>query len=42
MIITAKLIIKSALSRRESRDAHYRTDFLQTNKYAIHSDISKN
>ena len=41
MIITSKLVIKSALNRRESRGAHYRTDFLQTEKIAKHSEIKK-
>lgn len=39
MIITSKLIIKSALQRKESRGAHYRTDYLQTDKVGIHSYI---
>ncbi len=41
MLITSKLIIKSALQRKESRGAHYRTDFLQTDKTAKHSEIKK-
>ena len=39
MIITSKLIIKSALQRKESRGAHYRTDYLQTDKKGEHSFI---
>lgn len=39
MIITSKLIINSALKRKESRGAHYRTDYLQTDKTGIHSFI---
>lgn len=39
MIICAELIIKSAINRKESRGAHYRTDYLQTNFDAIHSEI---
>lgn len=39
MLITSKLIIKSALQRKESRGAHYRTDYLQTDKKGIHSII---
>ena len=39
MIITSKLIIKSALQRKESRGAHYRTDYLQTNDIGVHSNI---
>lgn len=41
MLITAKLIIKCALHRRESRGAHYRTDYLNTNTNCEHSLISK-
>ena len=41
MLITSKLVIKSALQRKESRGAHYRTDFLQTDKVAKHSEIKK-
>ena len=41
MIIVAKLVIKSALQRKESRGAHYRTDFLQTDEIAKHSEFTK-
>ena len=41
MIIVAKLVIKSALQRKESRGAHYRTDFLQTDTIAKHSEFIK-
>ncbi|MBR1619023.1 L-aspartate oxidase [bacterium] len=41
MLITAKLVAKSALQRKESRGAHYRTDYLQTDAVAHHSEISK-
>ena len=41
MLITSKLVIKSALHRKESRGAHYRTDYLQTDEIAKHSEISK-
>ena len=41
MIITSKLVVKSALQRKESRGAHYRTDYLQTDKIAKHSEIKK-
>ena len=41
MIITSKLVTKSALLRKESRGAHYRTDFLQADKVAKHSEIKK-
>mgnify|MGYP002623882519 CR=1 FL=1 len=39
MIITSKLVVKSALSRKESRGAHYRTDYLLTDVYANHSEV---
>ena len=41
MIITSKLIINSALQRKESRGAHYRTDYLQTDTIAKHSEFKK-
>ena len=41
MIITAKLITLCAISRKESRGAHYRTDYLQTDNNARHSLINK-
>ena len=41
MLITAKLIIKSALHRKESRGAHYRIDYLNTYDVCEHSLISK-
>ena len=41
MLITSKLVIKSALKRNESRGAHYRTDFLQTDKIPKHSEITQ-
>ncbi len=41
MLITSKLVAKSALERKESRGAHYRTDYLQTDAVAHHSEISK-
>jgi len=39
MLITAGLIIESALNRKESRGAHYRLDYLDTNKMSEHSLI---
>ncbi len=41
MITVAKLIIQSALNRKESRGAHYRTDYLQTDKVPRHSEVKK-
>lgn len=41
MLITAKLIILSALKRKESRGSHYRTDYLNTNDEIKHSIITK-
>lgn len=41
MLITAKLIVESALRRKESRGAHYRIDYLNTNEVCEHSMITK-
>jgi L-aspartate oxidase len=41
MLEVAGLIIDSALLRKESRGAHCRTDYPQTNEECIHSCISK-
>ncbi|MBQ3312128.1 L-aspartate oxidase [bacterium] len=41
MLITAQLIINSALNRKESRGAHYRTDFMVTKDIAEHTCIIK-
>lgn len=41
MLVTAHLIITSAINRKESRGAHYRTDYLQTNEKGFHSLIVK-
>ena len=42
MLITSELIVKSALNRKESRGAHYRTDYLETDNFGEHSLINKN
>ncbi|MBQ8459989.1 L-aspartate oxidase [bacterium] len=42
MLVTAKIIVKSAYNRKESRGAHYRTDFLESNNECEHSLVSKN
>ena len=39
MIITAGLIVVSALERKESRGAHYRLDYLNADQMAKHSLI---
>jgi len=41
MLTVAKLITECALQRKESRGAHYRTDYLQTDEVSSHSKISK-
>jgi L-aspartate oxidase len=41
MLVVAKIIIESALKRKESRGAHYRLDYLDTNEKIEHSLISK-
>ena len=41
MICVAQLIIKSALKRKESRGAHYRTDYPKLQNEAVHSYIIK-
>lgn len=41
MLTVAKLIVKSALRRKESRGAHYRTDYLETEEVCTHSILTK-
>ena len=41
MLTVAILVIESALKRKESRGAHSRADYKQTNEVAIHTEIMK-
>lgn len=41
MLTVALLIVESALQRKESRGAHSRSDYTQTNLEGIHSNITK-
>lgn len=41
MITVAKLVARSALRRKESRGAHYRLDYLNTNDDCVHSCLTK-
>lgn len=41
MLVVAKLIINSALQRKESRGAHYRLDYLNTDEEGKHSLLTK-
>jgi succinate dehydrogenase/fumarate reductase flavoprotein subunit len=41
MLVVSRLIANCALSRKESRGAHYRTDYLNTHNECVHSCISK-
>ena len=40
MLTVAKIITQCALNRKESRGAHYRLDYLQTNEISEHSTIT--
>ena len=42
MLIVSSLIVESALTRKESRGAHCRSDYGQTLSEAVHSNIIKN
>ena len=42
MLIVSSLIIKSAMERKESRGAHCRSDYTQTNEVAQHSNLQIN
>ena len=41
MLTVDKIIASCSLQRRESRGAHYRTDYMQTNEESVHSTVSK-
>ncbi len=41
MLLVSKLIINSAIRRKESRGAHYRLDYLNTDEVGKHSVITK-
>ena len=41
MLTVAGLIVESALSRKESRGAHSRSDFVQTDTNAVHTNVIK-
>ena len=41
MLTVAQLIVHCALNRKESRGAHFRTDYPKTNEECIHSVIVK-
>ena len=41
MLIVASIVIQSALERKESRGAHSRSDYKQTNAEALHSNLDR-
>ena len=41
MLTVAEMVIISALKRKESRGAHYRTDYLQTDEKGNHSFLTR-
>lgn len=41
MLIVAEMVITSALRRKESRGAHYRLDYLQTDDESIHNCLTR-
>ncbi len=41
MLTVAEMVVISALRRKESRGAHYRTDYLQTDEKARHSCLTR-
>ena len=41
MLTVARMIVVSALGRKESRGAHYRLDYLKTSEECTHSHITK-
>lgn len=41
MLTVSKLIVNSAIRRKESRGAHYRLDYLNTNEECVHNCLTK-
>ena len=42
MLIVSELIVNAALERKESRGAHCRSDYTQTNPVGLHSNMERN